>query len=346
MALSSSTISCGASVLRHAAVEVDPHRLHGVWRRLRRHGHAELDEPEAVGRQLFERARLVAGVQAVLVGAVGLALRRLDRNVLRLAERDQLLAAGKPLAEGGDPPGGEHLDAWIERFGGELEAALVVALAGGPVGEHRAALAVRDLDAHLADQGPGDRRAQQIRALVAGLPLHRGEGEVAAQLLAHVHDQRLDGAAVAGLLEVRLAILAGLAQIDVHGHDLVALLDQPAEDHRGVQPARIRQHAPLAHLHPREKRTVESQHSDASAARMQAAPRNRRRFPPPSPHARQFVGRTRRHSSGGPVIGAGGGFPAPDSGATPERYENPLPSQSCSARRLLPPPSPSGRGSG
>jgi hypothetical protein len=208
---------------------------------------------EAVGGQFLERPGLVAGVQAVLVGTVGLALGGLHGDLPGLAKLDQLLAAREPLAEGGDPPGREQLDARVEGLRRQLEPALVVALAGGAVGEHRAALAVRDLDAHLADQRPGDRRAQEVRALVAGLPLHRGEGEVAAQFLADVHDQRLHGAAVAGLLEDRLPILAGLPEIDVHGHDLVALLDQPSEDDRRVQPARICQHAPLTHLHPREK---------------------------------------------------------------------------------------------
>ena len=235
---------------RHAVLEVNRHGFRLVGRHLRRHGHAEVDEIEAVGAEVFEIPRLVTGVQAVLVGAVGLALRGLDRDVFLLAELDQFLAAGKPRAEFRDPPGGEHGDRGVERLGGELEAALVVALAGGPMGVDRGPFTMGDLHADLADQRPGDRRAEQIRALITGLPLHRRKREVAAELLADVHDHGLRGAAVAGLLQRRLAVLAGLPEIDVDGDHVVALLDEPAEDHRGVESARIGQHAFLLHLFP------------------------------------------------------------------------------------------------
>jgi hypothetical protein len=94
-----------------------------------------------------------------------------------------------------------------------------------------------DVDANLADQRPGDRGAEEIRSLVAGLPLHDGKGEVATEFFANVHDFRLHGPAVARLLEDRLPILARLPEVDIHRHHLIALLDEPAEDHRRIQSA-------------------------------------------------------------------------------------------------------------
>ena len=44
------------------------------------------------------------------------------------------------------------------------------------------------------------------------------------------------GSARAGLGQNRLAILARLAQVDVHGVHVVALVLQPAQDDRGIQP--------------------------------------------------------------------------------------------------------------
>ena len=240
---------------RHARLEGDRHRFDLVRRLLRRDGHAELDQLDAVDRQVFELARLVADVQAVLVGAVRLGDRRLDRDVLLLAVGDHLGAAGELLAELLDPPGGDHLDARVEGLGGQLEAALVVALAGGAVGVGVGADLAGDLQADLRDQRPGDRRAQQVDAFVLGLPLQHGEGEVAAQFLLGVDDPGRLGADVPGLLQNRLAILARLAQVDVHGVDVVALVHQPAENDRSIQSARIGQNTTRHSSNPPDRET-------------------------------------------------------------------------------------------
>ena len=123
---------------------------------------------------------------------------------------------GKLLAELLDPPRGDHLDVRIERLGGQLEAALVVPLAGGAVGVSVGPDLAGDLQADLRDQRPGDRRAQQVHALVLRLPLQHGEGEVAAEFLLGVDDPGRLGPDVPGLFQNRLAILARLAEIDVH----------------------------------------------------------------------------------------------------------------------------------
>ncbi len=128
-----------------------------------------------------------------------------------------------------------------EGLGRQLEAALVVALARGAVGVGVGPHLAGDLQADLRDQRPGDRRAQQIDAFVLRLPLQDGKGEIAAQFLLGVDDPGRAGPDVPGLLQNRLAIFAGLPQIDVDGVNVVALFHQPAENDRGIQSARISQ---------------------------------------------------------------------------------------------------------
>ena len=85
-----------------------------------------------------------------------------DRNLVLLGEFDQLRARQKvPFA-----PGRDHRDIGLERVIGELEAHLVVALAGGAVGHRIGADLLGDLDLLLRDQRAGDGGAEQIDALV------------------------------------------------------------------------------------------------------------------------------------------------------------------------------------
>ena len=174
---------------RHARLEADRHLLDLVGGLLRRDGHAEIDQFDAVDRQVFQLARLVADVQAVLVGAVGLGDRRLDGDVLLLGNRrSSRCGRGTVWRNFSIRQGAMTRIARIEGLGGQLEAALVVPLARGPVGVGVGPDLAGDLQADLRDQRPGDRRAQQIHALVLRLPLQHGKGEIAAQFLLGVDD--------------------------------------------------------------------------------------------------------------------------------------------------------------
>ena len=208
---------------------------------LRRDGHAEVDQLDAVDVQVFQLAGLVADVQAVLVRAIGLGRGRLDGDVPLVAIGDHLAAAGEELAELLDPPRGNDADGRTEGLGGQLEAALVVALAGGAVGVGVGPDLAGDLQADLRDQRPGDRRAQEIDAFIFCLPLQDRKGEIAAKLFLGVDDPGRAGPDVPGLLQNGLAIFAGLPQIDVDGVNIVALFHEPAENDRGIQSARIGQ---------------------------------------------------------------------------------------------------------
>ena len=175
---------------RHAGLEADRHVLDLVGGLLRRDGHAEIDQLDPVDGEVFQLAGLVADVQAVLVGAVGLGDRGLDGNVFLPAIGDHFAASGKAAAEFLHPPGAITRTAGSQGLGGQLEAALVVPLARGPVDVGVGPDLAGDLQADLRDQRPGDRRAQQVDALVLRLPLQDGKGEVAAQFLLGVDDPR------------------------------------------------------------------------------------------------------------------------------------------------------------
>src|SRR5688572_15407191 len=102
-----------------------------------------------------------------------------------LGERDEIAARLEiPLT-----PGRDHLDIRIERVISELEAHLVVALAGGAVRDGVGAGELRNLDLALGDQRPRNRGAEQIDALVKRVrPEHRKD-EVAHKFLAQVLDE-------------------------------------------------------------------------------------------------------------------------------------------------------------
>jgi hypothetical protein len=92
-------------------------------------------------------------------------------------------------------PGRDHGDVGLERIVAELEADLVVALAGGAVADRVGADLAGDLDLLLGDQRPGDRGAEQILALIDRVGAEHREDVVAHEFLAHVLDEdvlRLD----------------------------------------------------------------------------------------------------------------------------------------------------------
>src|SRR5208337_3610944 len=88
-----------------------------------------------------------------------------DRDLVLFGEGDQRRARGEtPL-----PPRRDDPDVGLERIGRKLEPHLVVALAGRPVRDRVGADLARDLDQALGDQGPRDRGAEQVLALVRGV---------------------------------------------------------------------------------------------------------------------------------------------------------------------------------
>jgi hypothetical protein len=108
-----------------------------------------------------------------------------DRDLMPLGEFDQPRARGEiPFA-----PRRDHLHVRLECIIGELEPHLVVALAGGAMGDRIGADLVGDLDLLLGDQRPCDRGAEQVLALVKGVGAEHREHVVAHELLAQILDE-------------------------------------------------------------------------------------------------------------------------------------------------------------
>ena len=141
-------------------------------------------------------------------------------------------------------PGGDHLDVGLEGVVAQFEPDLIVALAGGAVGDRVGADFVGDLDLALGDQRPGDRGAEQVCALVQRVGAEHGEDEIADEFFAQVVDidvARLD-AQQFGLRTGGLQLLA-LADIGGEGHHLAAIgFLQPAQDDGSIEAAGIGQH--------------------------------------------------------------------------------------------------------
>ena len=152
---------------------------------------------------------------------------------------DHLGAAGELVPEPGVAPRGDDLQLGREAGGGQLEADLVVAFAGGAVG-HGLGLFLRgDLDHALGDERPGDAGAQEILALVDRAGLDHREDEVARELLLQVGDVALGRAGAFGLGFQALEFLL-LADVGAEGDDLgVILFLEPGEDDGGIESARI-----------------------------------------------------------------------------------------------------------
>ena len=168
-----------------------------------------------------------------------------DRDLVLLGELEQPGAAGQvPFA-----PRGDDLDVRLQRVIAELEAHLVVALAGRAMRHRIGADLFGDLDLALRDQRPGDRGAEQVLALIQRVGAEHREDEVAHEGLAQVVDEDFLHAEHLRLLARRAEFLA-LAEIGGEGDDLAAIGRlQPAQDHAGVEPAGIGEHDLLHVLH-------------------------------------------------------------------------------------------------
>ena len=163
-----------------------------------------------------------------------------DGDLVIARELQQFLATLEcPFA-----PWRDDLDAGLERVIGQLEAHLVVALAGGAVTDGVGADLARDFDLLLGDQRPRDRGAEQVLAFIDGVGAEHRKHEVAHEFLAQVLDEdvlRLDTGAQR--LVARGAQLLALAEIGGEGHDLAAIGGlQPLQDDRGIEPAGIGEH--------------------------------------------------------------------------------------------------------
>ncbi len=87
-----------------------------------------------------------------------------------------------------DPHRGDDCERWVEGMGGDIEADLVVALAGAAVGDRLRSLLVGHLDKELGNQWASHGRGQRVDALVQGAGLDVRPAEVPHEALPGVDD--------------------------------------------------------------------------------------------------------------------------------------------------------------
>ena len=199
-----------------------------------------------LGPRVLEDPALVGDVEEVPVHGVRPGRRRRDRDPVALGVGHEI----RPGAEVPVPPG-RH-DAEVRREGGvgELEAHLVVALAGRPVGDGVRALGAGHRHLPLRDQRPGEGGAEEVAGLVGGVGAQHGEHEVADELLAEIDDVDRARPGPDGLLADGDQLL-GLAEVGGVGDDLGAVgLLEPGQDDRGVESAGVCEDDLLRSAHP------------------------------------------------------------------------------------------------
>ena len=227
-------------------LEIDGDHRRRVGCVLRADG-ALIDDLVGLDRRVFQDLPLGRRVQQVGIDAERClaALIPGDRNLILLGELQQPRAAGQlPLT-----PRRDDLDVGLQRIIAELEANLVVALAGRAMCHRIGSDLFGNLDLPLRDQRPRDRRAQQILAFIESIGAEHREDEVAHEGLAQIVHEDFLHAEHLGLLPRRAEFLA-LAEIGGERDHLAAIgYLQPAQDHAGVEAAGIGQHDLLHILH-------------------------------------------------------------------------------------------------
>ena len=219
-----------------------------VGRLVRRFERRNREREHVLGRRLhrvFQQAGLIALVHQVLVHAVRLLGRGLDRDALFLGVVQKIGAASEPAQELRVLPGRVDLD--LRRQGGvaELEPDLVVALAGRAVGEDVGALADRDLGLAARDERPRQGGAKQVAVLVDRVARDRRVDEVRHELAPDILDVDLRGPDRLRAAGLGVEVLA-LADIDDHCNDVETTFLQGAQDDGRVEATAVRENGFLA----------------------------------------------------------------------------------------------------
>jgi hypothetical protein len=115
---------------------------------------------------------------------------------LLFAVGDHLGAAGELGAEAFVAPRGDDFDFRGQRGGGELKTDLVVAFAGGAVGDKAGFFSLGDLDHALGDERAGDAGAEEVLAFINGSGLDHREDEIGGEFLLEVVDVDFRGASL------------------------------------------------------------------------------------------------------------------------------------------------------
>ncbi len=138
-------------------------------------------------RRILELKSLVGNVPEVAVAAVALGVVERKVDALGLAVGD-LILAGLHGPDVGHAPRGDNLDVRSQGLDAELEADLIVALAGRAVADGDGVLLAGNLDQLLHDGRAGHGGAEQVFIFIDGAGLHAGHDEVLGEIVADVFD--------------------------------------------------------------------------------------------------------------------------------------------------------------
>ena len=138
--------------------------------------------------RVLEHARLDRAAEEVLVDRVRRGLRLHDGDALGERVLDLLVARPDPVAQRSD-----HRDPRIVRLERELEAKLVVALAGAAVDDRLGAELERDLGDRLRDHRARERRDERVLALVERVRLDRARALVVRERVLAVDEDDVVG---------------------------------------------------------------------------------------------------------------------------------------------------------
>ena len=148
---------------------------------------------------------------------------------------DHLGPAGKLIAETLLTPRGDDFDAGREGGGGEFETDLIIAFAGGPVGDGVGSVLDRGADHAFGDTGTGDGGAEEILAFVDRASLDHGEDVVGREGVFEITDDAFRGTGLERffLETVEFLLLSDVGAIGNHV-GLVGVFE-PGEKDGGVE---------------------------------------------------------------------------------------------------------------
>ena len=207
--------------------------------------------------RVLEHARFDRAAEEVVVDRVGRLLLRLDRDPARFRISDFLVARPHAVAQRRD-----HAHARVARLERELEAELVVPLAGAAVHDRLGPELERDLRDRVGDHGTRERGDERIHALVQRVRLQGSRDLLVGEHVLAVEQDDVVGPGKVAALRRRPEIRI-LADVHEHGDDLVeaVVLLQPCDRAARVQPARVGEHRGSGHAAPSINPSVSSSRS-------------------------------------------------------------------------------------
>ena len=228
---------------RHAFLELDDDFIFD-----RREGRVVGVGVAVLGRavpRILKEAGLNGAAPHVLVDGVRGLLGLGDRQLVLLGERNLDVAGQGQVANRAD-----GLQRRVDGGNGDLETNLVVTLAGATVGDGVGTELVGGAHEVLGDQRTGDGGDQRVDAFVHGVGLEGLHAIFVGELVTGVDHVGFDGSAGEGALLDGLKAFAALADVEGHGHDVLAgALLQVRDGDGGVKTAGVGQNNALVICH-------------------------------------------------------------------------------------------------